>query len=84
MKTEWNRHVLYRNSSRSTPMVADQLSTKKGTTYFLKIFTLRPKPPEFGFCPTGGLRRDRAHRVKVEIESKQNSGTHEHKPIYAV
>ncbi|GBO27423.1 hypothetical protein AVEN_4718-1 [Araneus ventricosus] len=45
--------------------LSDQLSTEKGTTFFLKHLPRRPKPPESGFCRTGDLRRNRAHRVKL-------------------
>ncbi|GBO26510.1 hypothetical protein AVEN_14389-1, partial [Araneus ventricosus] len=40
----------------------DQLSIKKRTTFCLKNSPRRLKPPEFGFCRTGCLRRVRAPR----------------------
>ncbi|GBN68711.1 hypothetical protein AVEN_170979-1 [Araneus ventricosus] len=38
---------------------------RKELHFYLKNSTRRPKPPESGFCRTGDLRRDRAHRVKL-------------------
>ncbi|GBM42614.1 hypothetical protein AVEN_148943-1 [Araneus ventricosus] len=52
----------------------DQLSTKKGTTFFLKNSPRRQKPPESGFCRKGDLRRDRAHRVKPVLVDSPLAG----------
>ncbi|GBO16493.1 hypothetical protein AVEN_182184-1 [Araneus ventricosus] len=47
-------------------MVARSIINKERNYIFPKKNSLRrPKPPESGFCGTGGLRRNRAHRVNV-------------------
>ncbi|GBM82817.1 hypothetical protein AVEN_214365-1 [Araneus ventricosus] len=49
-------------------MVSRSIVNKERNYIFPKNSTRRPKPPESGFCRTGGLRRNRAHRVKSKVQ----------------